>query len=116
MIATKKKALKTTSQTFLKRVKGAQRAKGPKKGEGGGWGLLDTSLNRSYFQICICLCAGSDFHCRQVLSTGSRGNDVNRIQLDTTTAALWEPFQQRFIQDVPLTDFTASDEHLQSIT
>lgn len=44
------------------------------------------------------------------------GNDVNRIQLDTETAALWEAFQQRFIQDVLLTNFTAPDEHLWSIT
>ena len=27
--------------------------------------------------------------------------DVNGIQPDTRTAALWEAFQQRFIQDVP---------------
>lgn len=34
----------------------SKRAKGKKAG-----GLLDISLNRFYFQICICLCAGSGF-------------------------------------------------------
>lgn len=99
-----KKSLKTTSKTFSKREGRSAESKRAKYGKGGGR-LLDSSLNRLYFQICICLCTGGDFYCRQVLSTGSRGNDVNRIQLDTATAALWELFQQRFIQDVLCTDF-----------
>lgn len=47
---------------------------------------------------------------------GGGGNGVNRIQLDMATAALWEAFQQRLVQDVIPSDFTARDEHLQSIT
>lgn len=80
-------------------------------------GRIIKHFSEPYFQIC--LCTGSDFvsdrYCLRGEGEGG-GGDVNRIQLDTATAALWEPFQQRFIQDVLLTDFTASDEHLQSIT
>lgn len=55
----KKPPLKTTSKTLKnrKKKKWAQRAKGQKR-EGA---LLDTSLNRNYLQICICLCTGTDF-------------------------------------------------------
>lgn len=36
-------------------------------------GLLDSSLKRPDFQICICLCSAGRFRCRQVLSTGRVG-------------------------------------------
>lgn len=50
------------------------------------------------------------------MSSRSEGSAVNRIQLYMVTAAVWELFQQTFIQDAIRTDFTASDEHLLRIT
>lgn len=51
-----KNNIKDISKKNWKRTR-ERRAKGQKReGE-----LLDTSLNRSYLQICICLCTGSDF-------------------------------------------------------
>lgn len=34
---------------------------------------LDTSLNRLYFQICVCLCPGSDFIVHRYCRPGARG-------------------------------------------
>lgn len=67
----KKVALKTTSKTFPGRAKKEHGEQKAKKNRGRGR-LLDTSLNRPYLQICICLCSGSDFTADRYCLPGAR--------------------------------------------
>lgn len=74
--------------SFKKKKKPAKRvqgAKGHKKAvvvmvEG----LLDSSLKRPDFQICICLCSAGRFCCRQVLSTGRVGEGGKWCEQNST--------------------------------